>query len=172
MRKNDLLATFSDRHLAFIAFIQTLTDTQFTLALGGKWSPGQQIEHIYLCLKPMERALGSKAYLMEKFGKLNRAELSYDQTIQHYLEALQNGGKAPAPFVPPAVDLARKQELIELTQNLVSSICERLNGYSEDELSQIVMPHPLLGNLNIREFMYMMSYHATHHLNQTKQNLA
>jgi hypothetical protein len=171
MDNDKLTETFKVNHLELINYINARSDHEFMAAANLKWTPGQQLEHIFLCLKPMLRALSSKSFLMEKFGQLNRPVLSYETTIKNYTAALANGGKAPDPFLPPTVDLSSRASLVQNTLELVNGICACIDGYTEEELDSYVLPHPLLGNLCVREFMYMMSYHAIHHLNQTKINL-
>jgi len=48
-------------------------------------------------------------------------------------------------------------------------IGELLEQFTEEELDTLSLPHPLLGILSIREMFYLISYHPSHHLAQTKQ---
>jgi hypothetical protein len=66
-----------------------------------------------------------------------------------------------------------KTILIEqfLANHTLTDICESFNSYAEEGLDRMVLPHPLLEKMSIWEFFYLMSYHVTHHLDQTKQNL-
>jgi hypothetical protein len=171
MTKLELLRNFTEDHIKFSTFISSLPDEKFVLSNHGKWSPGQQLSHVNLCLKPIVKALFAKGYLLQKFGKLNRAVLDYDTVIKNYTTALNNGGKAPDQFVPEEVVLADRKELVAEMQVLLKSISECTEHYTDEELSSIIMPHPLLGNLSIAEMFYLMSYHASHHLDQTRMNL-
>ena len=171
MTKAAITEQFYQNHQLFMDYINTLPDAEFTTAVNGKWTPGQQLEHILLCLKPMAKVLAAKSYIIEKFGVIDRRVWEYDTTISNYKTALANGGKAPENFLPAVVAIEKKAVLIEDTNQILTSIGLSLDHYSEEELDSLMLPHPLLGKLTIREFLFMMSYHATHHLEQTKLNL-
>jgi hypothetical protein len=89
----------------------------------------------------------------------------------NYKNALEKGGKAPLRFVPEKIDVSKRSKLVGDLVEILNTICQNLDTYTESELDVLVLPHPLLWNLTIREMFYLMTYHATHHLNQTKLNL-
>ncbi len=171
MNNSELILQFNSNHQQFLQYILSLNDAQFTAAPANKWTPGQQLEHVYLCLKPLAQVLASKEFIQQKFGTINRPATAYDEVIGNYKAALEKGGKAPERFVPAAVELNRKADLIKQTNGMLDTISGQLQTYTDTELDSLAIPHPLLGNLSIREMFYLMTYHATHHLNQTRQNL-
>jgi hypothetical protein len=63
------------------------------------------------------------------------------------------------------VDLKKGQELKANLKNVVSKLCLSLDTYSEDELDQYILPHPLLGKLTLREMLFFTIYHVKHHEN-------
>ena len=137
----------------------------------GKWSAGQQLEHLILCLKPISQALSSPAFIHEKFGVINRQSMSYDQVITFYKEGLQKGGKAPGKFLPAITETSQRQALKHELSETLSRIQAQLHTYSDNELDSLALPHPFLGLLSIRELLYLMSYHPLHHLDQVKANV-
>jgi hypothetical protein len=171
MTKEELTERFYQNHKEFIECINSFSDNDFIFSKNGKWTPGQQLDHVFLCLKPLEQVLSSKSFIEQKFGTITRPVLSYDEVIRDYKTALSKGGKAPERFVPETVDLNRKAALVNDTNDVLKTISRQLESYTETELDSLVLPHPLLNNLTIREMFYLIAYHATHHLNQTKQNL-
>ncbi|HWW40756.1 DinB family protein, partial [Pedobacter sp.] len=171
MTKQELIAKFRENHLELVDYIAALAAGQFSYSRNGKWTPGQQLNHVYLCLKPIAQALASKDFILQKFGKIDRPSLGYDDVIENYKTALANGGKAPERFVPEKFDPDHKVELSAQLIALLQTIEQLLNHYTDDELDHLVLPHPLLGNLTIREMLCLMTYHATHHLRQTEMNL-
>lgn len=50
-------------------------------------------------------------------------------------------------------------------------LCASLDSFTEKELDQYVLPHPLLGKLTLREMMFFTIYHVQHHEVLTKKNL-
>lgn len=167
----ELMQTFAANHNTVASFICSLSDDEFVHRHDNKWSAGQQLSHLLLCLIPISQALGSGTYIREKFGTLDREQMNYDQLIAFYKEGLLAGGKAPERFLPAIVYVNQKQELHESLTGLLSTIQQQINGYSEAELDSLVLPHPFLGSLSIRELLYLMSYHPLHHLAQVKANL-
>lgn len=171
MTKQELIDSFYKNHLELLDYIVTLTDEAFSFSANGKWTAGQQLSHVYLCLQPISQALGSKEYILQKFGKLDRETMDYEKVILLYTSALENGGKAPERFVPELVNASDRIQLRNDFNELLLKLNTQLGEYSEDELNTLILPHPLLGNLCISELMYLMTYHATHHLMLTKKNL-
>jgi hypothetical protein len=169
--KADLMKQFRANHEELVEYISRLSDVAFVTSANDKWTPGQQLEHVYLCLVPMAKVLPSKEYMLVKFGAIDRNVWDDDEVIKTYKAALAAGGKAPEKFVPEAVSIERKPSLVDDTTQILDAIDQALASYTEEELDTLTLPHPLLGKLTIREFFFMMAYHATHHLQQTKVNL-
>lgn len=168
MTKQKLIETFYNNHQEMIDFVNSLTDEQFTLSYNGKWSAGQQFSHVYLTLLPFTKVLPSKDFIVEKFGKIKRLTWNYDAVIENYLKtSLQ----APSQYLPEQVGSEEKAAITVNIQNVLQSIQHLLDQYTDEEFDSLVLPHPLLGNLTIREMFYLMSYHAIHHLKQTVSNL-
>jgi len=168
MTKGVLIKSFIDNHNDVIVYINSLTDLQFLSSNNEKWTAGQQFSHIYLTLIPFLKVLPSKDFILEKFGKIDRPTWNYETVVEKYLTTTL---KAPAQYLPEKITLEQKLTICNDLQATLKSISELLDQYSEEELDTLVLPHPLLGNLTIREMFYLMTYHANHHLKQTKLNL-
>ncbi len=172
MTTQDLLEIFGQNHEELTNYIATLDDEKFMQSNNGKWTPGQQLLHVYLCLKPINQALGSKDFIRNTFGASDHPAMSYDEVMTVYRQGLDNGGKAPEQYVPKEVLAAGREELSQKLLNIVHAIQLQLKDYTDEELDTLVLPHPFLGLLSIRELFYLMTYHPIHHLNQTKQHLS
>lgn len=153
-------------HQSFIDFISSLSDDELMVSHNGKWSPVQQLEHIYLCLRPIRLAVTLPKFIPAiLFGKSKEGSRSYDCLVEAYQIKLKNGGKSPSIYKPQKslsnID-KKKMDLI----HLVNSVCNRLVYYKENELDTILLPHPLLGKITIRELLYFAIYHVGHHKKQ------
>lgn len=168
MTKQVLIATFCANHQTFMDYINSLTDDELVSSFHEKWTAAQQLSHVYLCLLPFPKVLAAKAYILQKFGKINRTIWDYDMVIEQYL---QTSLKAPLQFLPEQVGSEQKTKISADLQEILSVIRKLLNEFTDEELDSLVIPHPLLGNLTIREMFYLMSYHPLHHLEQTRKNL-
>jgi hypothetical protein len=171
MTTDQLIQRFIDNHNNSAAFICSLPDEHFTYRHDTKWSAGQQLAHLVLCLKPISQALSSAAFIKEKFGTIDRAAMDYDEVIAFYNIGLQNGGKAPEKFLPSPVEVHQREALQQELTEILSTIESQLNSYSDVELDSLALPHPFLGLLSIRELFYLMSYHPLHHLEQVRKNI-
>lgn len=171
MTREELTTEFYKNHQSFVHYINSLPEDKFVYSYNGKWTAGQQLSHIHLCLQPISQALASKEFILQKFGKIDRYLSGYDKIISDYKAGLEKGGKAPERFVPGPFDTNDKSKVSAEIIELLSIIQKQLECYTDNELDTLVLPHPILGMLTIREMFYLMTYHATHHHLQTEENL-
>lgn len=171
MTTQQLMDSFFGNHEKLSVYINALPDDQFLHAANGKWTPGQQLAHVYLTLLPIGQALGSKEYIQNKFGLINRQVMTYDQLIETYRKGLAAGGKAPDQYLPQEIGVEQRKEYTDKLLTILASIQQQVATYTDEELDTLVLPHPFLGKLTLRELFYLMSYHPLHHLEQTEKNL-
>ena len=62
------------------------------------------------------------------------------------------------------VEKIAKEKLLKSYKKEQEKFEKRLSKFSEKELSTLLLPHPLLGKLTLREFGYFTHYHTKHHL--------
>lgn len=169
MTKQELIQAFIENHKTAAAYIGSLSDAQLRYAAEGKWSPAQQLQHISLTIAPFPKVLSSKHYLSEKFGTIDRPVWDCETVMEHYFKTSL---KAPVQYVPEAeLQPVHKDAIMQHIQNDLEKIQLLLNGYSEEEFDALVLPHPLLGKLALREMFCLMGYHPLHHLKQIKDML-
>jgi len=164
MDKQTLIKKLTENHQEFIACVSKLSPEEFSASKNDKWTAGQQLEHIYLSVKPVGLAFRLPMFLLKLiWGKSNREGRSYDELIARYHAKLANGSKATGPFVPKKVDLPKGQKLKAGLTNEVLNLCAAIEKRSEEELDQYILPHPILGKLTLREMLYFTIYHVKHH---------
>jgi hypothetical protein len=151
MNRQELIEQFTKNHQKFKEYVLDLSDEKLMFSPSEKWNAGQQLNHIYLCLIPIEQALASKEYILNKFGLSDHSSQPYQEIVKQYMHALNHGGKAPDRFVPEKFDLLNKPLLTNKLNDLLIRIGQQLEMYTEKELDSMVLPHPLLGRLTIRE---------------------
>jgi hypothetical protein len=54
----------------------------------------------------------------------------------------------------------------------VEGVAGKAVKFSEKDLDTLILPHPLLGKVTLREMLYFTIYHVQHHVEQVKTNLA
>ena len=105
----------------------------------------------------------SNFVLKTMFGKANRQSKTYAALVHKYQDKREEGGRASGKFIPPPQTFEDRSKLISQFQNLVSKLKKQIDEYSEASLDELILPHPLLGKLTLREMLYFTAYHATHH---------
>ena len=147
---------------AFLSRIRSMPDLQAHMAAPGKWSPAQQAEHLVKSVRPVAMAFAAPKFMLTLiFGKSNRPSRSYDELVTKYKTKLEAGGIAPSSFVPGVPRSPRK--VYGRLERVVTKLSSRINRFSEAELDIMILPHPLLGKLTLREMLYFTAYHADHH---------
>lgn len=166
MDKQAIIKRLTENHQEFIACIDKLPAEEFNKSQNEKWTAGQQLEHIYLSVKPVNLAFKLPVFLLKLiWGKANRSSRSYDELIARYHAKLANGSSATGPFVPKIVDQKKGQKLTSTLKNEVAQLCKSIEKLSEEDLDHYILPHPLLGKLTLREMLFFTIYHVKHHEN-------
>lgn len=164
MSREEIIAKLQEHHMAFIHCIELMEDDQFNFAKEGKWNAGQTLDHLSRAVGALDKALMLPKFLFAGlFGKSNRPSKSYEALVMRYGEKLAAGGKAHGRYLPEKISFDSRQKACLALQKSIGRICNRLNGYSEMQLDEYILPHPLLGKITIREMMYFTCYHAEHH---------
>lgn len=170
MKKSEIQARLISNHAAFANFIRGLSDVLVNHSMPGKWTPLQQLSHIEKSVAPVKIAfVVPKFFLRIVFGKANRPSRSYDELVAKYKSKLEAGGKSTTRFLPDSTcDRIMLQDVIERHVKVLS---ERIDRFSEHELDQFILPHPLLGKLTLREMLYFTIHHVEHHHAQINPSL-
>lgn len=148
--------------------INELADEVFFQAFEeDKWSPADILGHLILSTKPLSKALAMpRLDLQATFGKRNRPESTVQEVHDKYYSRLGEGVKAPPAFTYRNVTSKSKEQLIQSFNDELRLLLERIDTWSEKDLSDYVLPHPALGKLTIREMLFFTHFHTLHHLNQ------
>lgn len=145
--------------------IEQLTPEQFSNSPEGKWSPGQHLEHLLRSAKPLRKALAYPKFVIRLVaGKPNRDSRSFEGVKERYYGKLSKGGAASGRFVPPPVPYSQKEKLLaEYMREGVRMAANIRKRWSEKNLDNYLLPHPLLGKVTVREMMFFTVFHTTHH---------
>lgn len=152
------------RHSEFIKTLKKLTPEEFSFQNEDSWSPGQHLEHLRMSIRPIAVMISLPPFVLRMiFGTIKRKPNSYEELVARYVAKLDAGGKAPKAFIPRDVEMDIFPIISSKIMRDIDRICQRMHHLSEDELDSIVMPHPLLGRVTIREMLYFTMYHVQHH---------
>ena len=89
--------------------------------------------------------------------------MSFEELVKKYEDRIANGAKATGNFIPPVIGYDKKDALIHELSLIISKINNGIEHFSEEELDQCLLPHPLLGKITFREMLYFTINHVDHH---------
>jgi len=158
----DLLNTHAT---SWVQFVNQQSPEKFIESINGKWSVGQNLDHLIRSLSPVNQALLLPSFVLRMmFGKPNRSGRKYQELVDRYHQKLSAGGSATGRFIPPAVLWGQKESKVADFNLQKDRMIKRLESWSEEQLDQYLLPHPLLGKITIREMLFFSAYHIQHHL--------
>lgn len=172
MNKQEIIDLLTEKYHSFIHYIHGLTAEELLFSNQQKWTAGQQLEHIVLCVKPIVQVFSlDPATIQQNFGATSRPGRSYGDVRNDYNQKLKEGGKAPENYVPAAVPANQIPVLSEKLEKMIASLCTKITAFTDENLDTLCIPHPLLGSLTLREMLYNVIDHVEHHHALTIQNL-
>ncbi len=133
-----------------------------------KWSSGQHVIHLVQSSEPLLKALKLPKFLLKwRFGKSNRPSRTYDEVIERYEEKLAAAGPGVVgPFsrnMPNSV-ASESKVWFERLENLNHKINQKTTQLSSAHLDTLLLPHPLMGKMTLREILMWNTHHTKHHI--------
>lgn len=172
MNKQQIKDKLIANHQIFADYILNLSEQEFMFSLETKWTAGQQLDHLMRSVSPVKMALSLPKFVPKLlFGTPNRSSTSYDNLVSNYQGNLALGGKATGKFIPPKVSFDRREVLKNKLLTTVSQLCKKIDNFTEIQLDELILPHPIIGKLTIREMLYFTIYHCEHHHKAVLNNL-
>ncbi|MBL7739987.1 MAG: DinB family protein [Chitinophagaceae bacterium] len=164
MTKQEIKNKLTENHHRLIDLVLSLSDTDFLHSANGKWTAGQQLDHICRSVYPVRLAFSLPRFMLSLFfGKSNRPSRDYDELVAKYLKKLEGNYQVAERFVPKPVQPDKIIKLKDELLKAIDSLNKNIDKYSEERLDKQILPHPLLGKLTLREMLYFTIYHAEHH---------
>jgi len=167
--KPEIIVALDEKIIAFTNFIAELNKEEFEATPNGKWSAGQNLEHLIRAIQPLQQAYGLPKFVLRiLFGITNRPSRSYEDVVAKYKSKLTAGGRASGPFIPPVITFERKDELIKKYERHKKKLTAKIEKQKEVDLDKYILPHPLLGKVTLREMLFFTIHHNEHHLESLK----
>ncbi|MDX1911501.1 MAG: DinB family protein [Saprospiraceae bacterium] len=164
MDKQQIIEQLRMHHSEFGHLLTKLSSSDYLFAPEHKWNAGQHLEHICKSVTPVKLAFTLPGFLLRiLFGKANRPSRDYAYLIEKYQAKLAAGGRATGQFIPGAARYEQRDQLLRKLNDLVEGLCRKVASTSDYQLDTLILPHPLLGKLTLREMLYFTIYHVQHH---------
>lgn len=165
LSKKEIIEELNRKNKDFLAWYTDRPVEAMQAAPNGAWTAGQHLLHMMKSTKPLAVGAGYPRILLRwKFGKTARVSASYEEVVDRYKGKLAEGGQATGEFVPRKVESKERDVLVKRQKNEMSVLVNNLHKWSEKNLDNTAVPHPLIGKITLREMLYFTIYHLEHHL--------
>ncbi len=132
----------------------------------GKWTSGQQALHLLQSIKPLNDALSMPKFLLRyKFGKANREVRTYETVVQRYQDRLKEaqGTTFRGSQNMKIPNLKEKEYILTRLQVENKKLQYKTKKMSDKNLDTLILPHPLMGKMPVREIIMWTAHHIEHH---------
>jgi hypothetical protein len=170
MDKESIANLLDEKHQKLIQWLESQEAEKWVLGPKGKWTTGQVALHLLQSIKPLNAALSMPKFLLRyKFGKANSEVRDYETVVKRYQERLNDVtpgitfGPSRNMIVPKLSD---KQYLLNRLQVESKKLQYKTRKMSDKNLDNLILPHPLMGKMPVRELLMWTSYHVEHHTKQ------
>jgi hypothetical protein len=169
-----LLKQFQLIQKELIPFYSNIEESVFFSKPKQGWSPLENVKHLQSSTFPVALFLRKELrFMLFLFGK-GTSQKTTQETIETYRSRLSSGSGAGF-FTPFGVlhfpSAGKKQNEISQLESSIESILDSLPTWTEEELDEICMLHPILGIIPMREMLYFTLYHLCHHSSIIQERL-
>lgn len=166
MDKESIANLLEEKNQALLEWLEQQDPEKWQKGPEGKWTTGQQALHLLQSIKPLNDALSMPKFLLRyKFGKANREVRSYETIIQRYQERLKDAQgrtfKGSQNMKVPT--LKDKKYILSRLQVENKKLQYKTKKISNKNLDTLILPHPLMGKMPIREIIMWTAHHIEHH---------
>jgi hypothetical protein len=154
-------------------FFESMAADLFFSAPEGVWTPADNLVHLIKSVSPVLRALTiPRIVLRGRFGTTKRPSQTLAEIRDVYVnKALAGGGVASGSFLPEVetTSATERERILSKWLHKGEEFPHALAGWSEVDLDKYLLPHPLLGDMTVREILFFTLYHNMHHVNDVQR---
>lgn len=167
--KTELIHALTASHEAVRQLCQGFAPQAFFAHPAGVWSAAENVVHLVESLSAVTRGLQMpRLVLTSMFGKAQAPSRDYAAIQTLYAEALRNGAQASGRYVPQQVNVAddfaaAQQRILANWATAGEKLSAAVAAWDEADLDIYRLPHPILGNLTLREMLLWVVVHNWHH---------
>lgn len=173
MKKEEIVKQLEDSHQVLLMFLEHQPKELWTKGPEGKWTTGQHALHLLQSIKKLNDALSLPRLILKyKFGIANREVRDFNTVTNRYQERLAEASGATFKNsrnmkIPPLSD---KNYIITRLQMENKKLQYKTTKISDADLDKLVLPHPLMGKMPLREIIMWTAYHVLHHTKTLAKN--
>ena len=173
MHKEAIAELLDQKHDTLFNWLESQDIEKWQTGPEGKWTTGQQALHLLQSIKPLNNALSMPKFLLKyKFGKSNRELRAYDAIVKRYQERLEGAkgmtfGPSKNMKIPKDAD---KDYLLNRLKVENKKLQHKVKKWKDKDLDNLILPHPLMGKMPVREIVMWTAYHVEHHTKILQDN--
>ncbi|HMV76932.1 MAG TPA: hypothetical protein PKA14_03295 [Leptospiraceae bacterium] len=148
-------------------FFLSLKTEEFFKNFNGSWSAEKNLRHLIKSTLPIYLGIKSPKFLLQLlFGKGRAKSRTYSEIREDYLSRLASGSGAGIfePLFNSAGKPEEQKRLVDDWTELGRNYVTAFKALSEEQLDGLNMPHPILGNITVREMILFSLMHVFHHV--------
>lgn len=173
MNKEAIAEILEEKHQALFEWLENQPEEKWEKGPEDKWSTGQHILHLLKSIKPLNDALSMPRLLLRtQFGKNNREVRSYETVASKYEQKLSKNLDKAKIFnekLKPT-KLSEREYILHRLQTENKKLQYKVRRIKDNNLDELVLPHPLMGKMPVREIIMWTAHHVDHHTKILKDN--
>lgn len=172
MNSKEIVFILEQKHQDIFTWLENQPDSFWMKGPEGKWTAGQHILHLVNSIKMLNKALSLPKFLIKyKFGVANRPSRSYDEVAQRYEKKLSENLERAARFNQKLATPSENQKasLLNILQIQNKKLQYKTNKLKDRHLDMLILPHPLMGKMTVREIIMWTAHHTEHHYKILKE---
>ncbi len=148
-------------------FFRSIQEEDFFKQTGKKWSAAEQIVHLVLATRPVALGMKLPKFSLRIWGTNRQHSNTYLELTARYQQQLAQGAKAAKLFSPNNNTNHKKTQtqIVKDWEKTTTQLLSSMESWTNADLDNYQMPHPLLGKLSIREMLFFTLYHIQYHTN-------
>lgn len=174
--KQEIVQAYSQLWNEVSELVSSVSDDQFIAKPNAEtWSIAEEFDHVIKSASAVSSALKVSPFILKwKFGKPNRTIRSHEEIHTKFTKALAsvNGkAKAPAKFKSEDNKVFNRAEMLNHWSSTLAKFDQRITKWSDKNLDKVLLPHPLLGKMMVREMLYFTHIHTEHHRKRLEKKI-
>jgi hypothetical protein len=172
MEKETIANLLEEKYNTLFNWLEQQEPEKWEVGPLNKWTTGQQTLHLLQSIIPLNEALSVPKFLLKyKFGKTNRELRNYDTIVNRYHERLKDVKdttfKRSQNMKTPK--LKDKEYLINRLKTESKKLQYKTKKWKDKDLDNLILPHPLMGKMPVREMIMWTAHHVEHHTETLKE---
>ncbi len=147
----------------------SFSEEEFSATRDGRWTIAKNLDHLTRAARPVAQGLGLPKFLIRwKMGRGPGSSRPLMEVQKIYKDILAEGAQVRGRFVPEGKTSQTKA--LDQWDSCGHALLKKLDRWSDSQLDEYQVPHPLIGMLTVREILFFTIFHTHHHLQNVKSN--